>query len=130
MEEMTKKQDLTKYENQYSEEGLMTKVARFAKRAGLNTTYYVLLLYNMLVSEEISFGDKAIIIGALGYFISPFDIIPDLMIGTGFLDDASVLLYALNTLVNSITPSVKVAAKEQLHKWFEFEDGELDSKYN
>lgn len=123
-----KNPDLNKYKNQYDEQTLMSKIARFAKKAGLNTIYYVLLLYNMLFDLD-SLADKAIIVGALGYFICPLDIIPDMMVGTGFLDDAAVLTFALGSLVTSITPKIKKAAKDQLHEWFDFEDSELDSKY-
>ena len=83
----------------------------------------------MLVSSTISLADKAIVVGALGYFISPLDVIPDVILGTGFLDDASVLVLALGTVVNSITPSIKDAAKKYLHKWFDFNDDELDVNY-
>ena len=88
-----KNPDLNKYKNEYDEQTLMSKISRFAKKAGLNTIYYVLLLYNLLLSDMSSIADKAVIIGALGYFICPLDIVPDLMIGTGFLDDAAVLGY-------------------------------------
>lgn len=124
-----KNPDLNKYKNEYDEQTLMSKISRFAKKAGLNTIYYVLLLYNLLLSDMSSIADKAVIIGALGYFICPLDIVPDLMIGTGFLDDAAVLTLALSKLVTSITPAIKAAAKAQLHEWFDFEASELDSKY-
>ena len=124
-----KNPDLNKYKNEYDEQTLMSKISRFAKKAGLNTIYYVLLLYNLLLSDMSSIADKAVIIGALGYFICPLDIVPDLMIGTGFLDDAAVLTLALSKLVTSITPAIKAAAKAQLREWFDFEDSELDSKY-
>lgn len=124
-----KNPDLNKYKNEYDEQTLMSKISRFAKKAGLNTIYYVLLLYNLLLSDMSSIADKAVIIGALGYFICPLDIVPDLMIGTGFLDDAAVLTLALSKLVTSITPVHKATAKAQLHEWFDFEDSELDSKY-
>lgn len=129
MKEKLEKDKFDKYRDAYNEQSLMTKISRFAKKAGLNTTYYVLLLYNMLVSSAISLADKAIVVGSLGYFISPLDVIPDIILGTGFLDDASVLVLALGTVVNSITPSIKDAAKKSLHKWFDFEDEELDANY-
>lgn len=121
--------DLKKYEGLYSEESLMTKISRFAKRAGLNTTYYVLLLYTMLISGKTAIKDKAVIIGALGYFICPIDLIPDIMIGTGFLDDASILMFALTTISSSITPEIKMDARKRLHQIFEFDDSELDDSY-
>lgn len=122
-------EDLKKYERLYSEESLMTKISRFAKRAGLNTTYYVLLLYTMLISEKTALKDKAVIIGALGYFICPIDLIPDIMIGTGFLDDASILMYALTTISSSITPEIRLDARKRLHQIFEFDDSELKDSY-
>ncbi len=121
--------DLKKYEGLYSEESLMTKISRFAKKAGLNTTYYVLLLYTMLISGETALKDKAVIIGALGYFICPIDLIPDIMIGTGFLDDASILMFALTTISSSITPEIRSDARKRLHQIFEFDDSELDDSY-
>ena len=121
--------DLKKYEGLYSEESLMTKISRFAKKAGLNTTYYVLLLYTMLISGKTALKDKAVIIGALGYFICPIDLIPDIMIGTGFLDDASILMFALTTISSSITPEIRSDARKKLHQIFEFDDSELDDSY-
>jgi uncharacterized membrane protein YkvA (DUF1232 family) len=122
-------EDLKKYERLYSEESLMTKISRFAKRAGLNTTYYVLLLYTMLISEKTALKDKAVIIGALGYFICPIDLIPDIMIGTGFLDDASILMYALTTISSSITSEIRLDARKRLHQIFEFDDSELNDTF-
>ena len=122
-------EDLKKYERLYSEESLMTKISRFAKKAGLNTTYYVLLLYQLLITEKTPLKDKAIVIGALGYFICPIDLIPDIMIGTGFLDDASILMYALTTISSSITPEIRLDARKRLHQIFEFDDSELDDSY-
>lgn len=83
----------------------------------------------MLVSGNTPLKYKAIIIGALGYFISPIDLIPDMMPGTGFLDDASVLLYVLSCIADSITPNIRNEAKKRLHEIFEFDDNELDSNY-
>lgn len=38
---------------------------------------------------------RAMLFGALGYFVLPTDMIPDLLLGIGFADDASVLLGAI-----------------------------------
>jgi uncharacterized membrane protein YkvA (DUF1232 family) len=43
---------------------------------------------------------KATLFGALAYFILPFDVIPDVILGLGFTDDLAVLMTAL-TLVKS-----------------------------
>lgn len=43
---------------------------------------------------------KAILLatGALAYFVMPADLIPDFIVGTGFLDDAAVIAYVIKTL--------------------------------
>ena len=113
-------QDYDKYKSSYSEESLKTKLMKYGKKIGLNTTYYILLLYQLIVSDAVSFADKAIIIAALGYFITPLDVIPDIILGTGFIDDVSVLLLALRHVFNCITPEVKQLAKEQLARMFDY----------
>lgn len=122
-------QDYGKYKSSYTEENLQTKLKKYGKKIGVNTTYYILLLYQMIVSNTVSIADKAIIIAALGYFISPLDIIPDIIIGTGFIDDVSVMLIALRQVIKNITPEIKQQAKEQLGKMFDFTDEELNEEF-
>jgi uncharacterized membrane protein YkvA (DUF1232 family) len=47
---------------------------------------------------------KAVLVGALTYFIVPADLVPDVLIGPGFLDDATVLAYAIATARKHILP--------------------------
>lgn len=122
-------QDYGKYKSSYTEENLQTKLKKYGKKIGVNTTYYILLLYQMIVSNTVSIADKAIIIAALGYFISPLDIIPDIIIGTGFIDDVSVMLIALRQVIKNITPEIKQQAKERLGKMFDFTDEELNEEF-
>lgn len=122
-------QEYGKYQGAYTEEGFWKKMAKYGKKIGLNTCYYILLLYQLLISTSVSLVDKTIIVGALGYFISPIDVIPDIIIGTGLVDDATALLLALSTLAGSITQPIKDAAKKKLKEFFDFKDEELNSTY-
>lgn len=45
--------------------------------------------------REIPFKSIAAIAGAIIYFVSPIDAIPDFIPGVGYLDDASVIAYCL-----------------------------------
>ena len=122
-------EEYSKYKSSYTEENLQTKLKKYGKKIGVNTTYYILLLYQMIVSNIVPIADKAIIIAALGYFISPLDIIPDIIIGSGFIDDVSVMLIALRQVVKNITPEIKQQAKERLGKMFDFTDEELNEEF-
>ena len=57
---------------------------------------------------------RAILLGALAYFILPFDAVPDFIAGIGFTDDITVLLAAIATVGAHITPAHRDAAKRAL----------------
>jgi uncharacterized membrane protein YkvA (DUF1232 family) len=59
---------------------------------------------------------KAILIGALAYFIMPIDIIPDFILGLGFTDDMAVLLAAFNVIRTHLKPEHRDQAKDALDK--------------
>jgi uncharacterized membrane protein YkvA (DUF1232 family) len=54
------------------------------------------------------------LIGALTYFILPFDFIPDMMPLVGFTDDAAVLATAIKLVAAHITPNHREAAHRVL----------------
>lgn len=114
------------YSEEYSEESLLEKIAKVAKIAGLKVIYYVLLLYYLLQLPGIPKKDKAIIIGALGYFIMPFDLIPDITPITGYADDIGALALALGKVALYIDDDVKNKAKKKLHDIFgDYDENEL-----
>lgn len=59
---------------------------------------------------------KAILFGALAYFIMPADVIPDFIAGLGFTDDASVLIAAMATVNRHITDEHRKKADAFLEK--------------
>jgi uncharacterized membrane protein YkvA (DUF1232 family) len=59
---------------------------------------------------------KVALIGALGYFVLPFDAMPDVMPMLGFADDAAVLLTALRLVANNLLPEHRDAAKRAIER--------------
>ncbi len=57
---------------------------------------------------------QAALIGALAYFILPFDIVPDMLPLLGFTDDAAVLAAAIKLVAGHITPAHRDAARRAL----------------
>ena len=47
---------------------------------------------------------RAILLAALAYFIMPADMVPDLLVGVGFTDDATVLATAIGLVARHIKP--------------------------
>jgi uncharacterized membrane protein YkvA (DUF1232 family) len=56
------------------------------------------------------------LIGALAYFVLPFDFIPDMLPLVGFTDDAAVLATAIRLVAVHITPLHREAARHVLSR--------------
>ena len=56
------------------------------------------------------------LLGAIAYFILPFDFIPDMMPVLGFTDDAAVLATAIRLVASHITPDHRDAARAALKR--------------
>lgn len=54
---------------------------------------------------------RAILLGALAYFVLPLDWVPDFIMGFGFTDDVAVLLAAINAIRGSLNDAHYRAAK-------------------
>ena len=122
-----KGEEMVKYAKHYDENELWEKLRRFAKKAGIKVTYAALLLYYVLKNPATSAKDRAKIIGALGYFILPIDLIPDFIPIAGYTDDLAALTWGIYCVIKSITPEVKANAAAKLHEWFgDFDDHMLD----
>ncbi len=59
---------------------------------------------------------KAVLFSALAYFIMPADVIPDIIAGLGYTDDASVLMAAISTVKKHVTEQHIEKAKQFLKK--------------
>ena len=121
---------MTDYSKHYSEGSLWEKIKKVAKKAGIKAIYYVLILFLTLQKKETPAWAKTVIIGALGYFILPFDLVPDLIVPVGYLDDIGVLASALASVAFFIDDEIKQNAKNKLHDWFgDFDAENLDENF-
>lgn len=109
-------EDTKQYGEYYDENRFWRKVKRIAKRTGRTVLRPVLLLYYMLQDSKVSIKDKAYIIGALGYFVLPVDILPDFIFGLGYADDLAVIGLLLKYLQENITPEIEARADAKLNE--------------
>lgn len=110
--------DVKVYQKYYSESGFWKKLGKVAIVAGSRLIYCALLLYYVLKSPDVSIKDKAMIIGALGYFILPVDLIPDFIPVAGYADDMAALVACYNAVKDNVTPEIEQQAQEKLADWF------------
>ena len=106
----------TKAARWYSGPRLWAALSRAARFAGEKTLVTALTLFYCLQDKDTPPKAKAIIIGALGYFILPTDLIPDFLPGVGYGDDMSALAIALGTVTAYIKDEHKAKARERFDK--------------
>ena len=108
----------SKYAKNYSEDGFWNKITSVLKSAGLVTLYKALQLYYVLQESSCPAHIKAAILGALGYFILPIDVVPDFIPGVGFGDDLVVITAALLMAQAYVDEEVKRKARDKLDDLF------------
>ena len=92
--------------------GFWKKTRKFAAR--LPFAEDLLAAYYCAFDRDTPVQVKAALIGALAYFVLPFDAVPDVLPFLGFADDAAILATALRMVANHLTPAHREAAKRKL----------------
>lgn len=77
-------------------EGYSEKIRKYAGKVPFAEE--AVASYHFLMDSETPTKSKAIIAGALAYFVVPTDIIPDFIAIMGFTDDATVMFIAVNAI--------------------------------
>lgn len=106
--------DSKKYTESYSEESFFDKVRSTIKSAGLKLIYQALLLFYVTENPNCPLKIKAAIFAALGYFISPIDVIPDFTPIVGYSDDAGAIALAICLAQLYIDDEVKCKARNKI----------------
>ena len=88
------------------------KIKRVATR--LPFAEELLAAYYCAFDRETPRHVQAALLGAIAYFVLPFDFIPDMLPVLGFTDDAAVLATAIRMVSSHITPEHREAAHAAL----------------
>jgi uncharacterized membrane protein YkvA (DUF1232 family) len=84
------------------EERLWDKLERVGKK--INFAKDIKALYRYMRDRYVPWYRKSIVIGALIYFISPIDAVPDLAPLVGYLDDLGVVTAVLKFMGSELIP--------------------------
>ena len=94
--------------------GFWPKLARTAAR--IPFARQVISVYYAARDPETPMAAKGVMMGALAYFVLPFDAIPDVLAGIGFTDDAAVITAVIATLGANIRSRHRDAAQKALDR--------------
>ena len=111
-------QELPRFQENFSENAFWRKLKQMGRKAGTKVIYYALVLFYTLKDPATPTRYKAVIAGALGYFILPMDMLPDFLPFAGLADDWAALIAAVSYVFTAITPEIKEKALVKLHAWF------------
>ena len=106
------------YSKDYSEESLLKKIKKNFSKAGVSVVYGALLLFYSLKDPSVPMKAKATIIGALGYFIAPIDLIADPIPVAGYGEDLAAIIAALGVISIYLTDETKQKARDKTKELF------------
>lgn len=65
------------------------------------------VLCKLSIDRDVPVKEKAKLAGAIAYFISPIDLIPEAIVGpVGYVDDIALAAYVLNSIITNTNPEV------------------------
>lgn len=99
------------------QDSLWKKIKSVAKKAGREIIKLVLVLFYCLLDDDTPAWARATIIGALVYFISPIDAVPDFL-PAGYVDDLAVLGAAAGVVAAHIKSEHRRRAQEWVDDTF------------
>jgi len=106
------------FEKEFSDDSFWDKTKNYARVAGEAVLEPALKLYYSAQDSDTPTWAKTTVYGALGYFVSTIDAIPDITPIVGYSDDLGVLVAATAAVAVYIKDEHAVKAKETLKQWF------------
>lgn len=118
--EFSEEKFLDKYKKEFSEEKFWDKLKKKISLIGYEGVYQALVLLFAFKDPFVPMKAKATIVGALGYLIAPFELLPDIA-PMGFTDDFAVIAAAVVAIEVYVTPETKKLAKDKVDELFKIE---------
>ena len=99
-----------------NEETVRERFWHALKRVGRNVPFSedLVAAFYAATDSRTEFRVRAMLFGALAYFVMPIDVLPDLLPLAGFTDDAAVLALTFRALIGAIRPEHREKARDIL----------------
>ncbi len=76
----------------------------------------VVAAYHCAMDRDTPGYVRVVLFGALAYFVLPTDMVPDMLAGLGFTDDASVIAAAIAAVGRHLEPKHREQARQSLNR--------------
>ena len=115
-----------KYQRAWSEKAFFSKLPRTTRKLGRAGLRQALRLFYVLKKPDLPGKTRVMIYGALGYFILPADIIPDILPVLGFTDDLGLLAAVFMAATQYMDAEVDAKAEAKVVEWLGREEKEVE----
>lgn len=78
--------------------GTLNKGPIAEARDSLFALFRLLKAYSNGDYRDLSWSNLVLVVGAILYFVMPIDLLPDIIVGLGYLDDAAIITWTINSL--------------------------------
>lgn len=108
--------DYQKYIEAFQDSVFLNKGLRILQKISAKALWTALLLFYTYQQKDVPAFVKRIIMGVLGYLLTPIDLIPDLTPFLGYTDDIGALSYAVVALSAYINDSSRQNAAKAMRR--------------
>ena len=109
---------IEKSKTYFSMNSFILKIRSNLQHISLQSVYGMLLLFYTFREKSTPIWAKNIVVGVLGYFINPLDLMPDLTPFIGYTDDLGLLAFGLVTIAAYISQPIRDKAKARMTKMY------------
>ncbi len=109
--------NISDYASKFEPDAFWDKLKKLISRLSNEAVYQLLVLYYTMRRPDIPTKVKAIILGTLGYFGLPVDLIPDFIPVIGYSDDLAIVALCLAYVRQWTTQEEIDKAKEKMREW-------------
>lgn len=95
-----------KYYPRYSNFNYFKAILKFFKR--------ISVLYKYLLDKDVSIFKKIMVVSMLIYVFSPLDLIPEIVLGFGFIDDALLAVYVISLISSELDKYISKQDEENI----------------
>jgi uncharacterized membrane protein YkvA (DUF1232 family) len=98
------------------ESGVFADMWKLLRKVGRNLPFAedVLAAFYCATDPATERRVKIVLVGAIAYFVMPFDVIPDVLPFLGYTDDAALLAAAIASVAGAIKPEHREKARDAL----------------
>lgn len=110
---------INSFSGKYNESMFWSGLQKICSTVGREVVYKVLQLYYVLQKDSVTTAQKALIMGALAYLVSPIDVVPDCIPVVGWLDDVAAIGIVLSQVNKYVDSGINRKVEQKIDELFD-----------